>query len=94
MTVSAPKAPCRQTHTSVRVGHQGLTPAVDPPRRRAGAAQNAAPGTLMAVQGHHFLVIAEARQDDVRARLQSVLEREDTQPSPRVLRRSWSGDLE
>lgn len=61
---------------------------------RAGAAQNAAPATLMAVQGHHFLVIAEARQDDVRARLQSVLEREDTQPSPRVLRRSWSGELE
>jgi len=34
VTVSAPKAPCRQTHTSVRVGHQGLMPAVDPPRRR------------------------------------------------------------
>ena len=26
VTVSAPKAPCRQTHTSVNVGHQGLTP--------------------------------------------------------------------
>ena len=35
VTVSAPKAPCRQTHTRVAVGHQGLTGISARPRLRA-----------------------------------------------------------
>ena len=33
VTVSAPKAPCRQTQTSVAAGHQALSAAWSPSRR-------------------------------------------------------------